>query len=186
MCQWGARGRALAGQSAEQIVSAYYTGATVVKSVSPDTTMRVLVHTAFQPETGASGQIAGKGGAWQLEGSGVPAIQAPAGAILDLSYDAGAPRYRVTDPSGTALGAGPLRAPLVLRPLEGGTRFVVGYKPAPAVNGRPAIGRTPRIGSRFAVASQRVRRCGSPPVVTVTLPLRHAPSCSNDCARWAT
>ena len=137
LCQWGARGRALAGQSAEQIVSAYYTGATVQKAIAPETTVRVLVHSSFLPETGESGQVIGKGGRWQLEGSGVAAIQAPAGAILDLSYDAGVPRFRLTDSAGASLGSGPLRAPLVLRPLEGGTRFVVGYKPAPAVSGRP-------------------------------------------------
>jgi stage II sporulation protein D len=30
MCQWGARGRAESGQSAEEILSAYYPGAEIV------------------------------------------------------------------------------------------------------------------------------------------------------------
>ena len=137
LCQWGARGRALAGQSAEQIVAAYYTGATVQKAVAPETTVRVLIHEELQPEPGQNGLVTGKAGRWQLEGAGVPAIQAPAGAGLELSYEAGAPRYRVVDPGGATLGGGALRAPLVLRPLEGATRFVVEYKPAPAASGRP-------------------------------------------------
>ncbi|MGI8423392.1 MAG: SpoIID/LytB domain-containing protein [Chloroflexota bacterium] len=139
LCQWGARGRALAGQTAEQIVSAYYTGATVQKAVSPETTLRVLIHANFQPEGDQIGRITGSGGRWQLEGSGVAVVQAPAGAFLELSAEGGAPRYHVKDATGTVLGGAPLGAPIVARPLEGGTRFVVGYKPAPDVRGRPGV-----------------------------------------------
>jgi stage II sporulation protein D len=31
LCQWGARGQALAGRSCEQIISHYYRGATIVR-----------------------------------------------------------------------------------------------------------------------------------------------------------
>jgi len=137
LCQWGARGRALAGQSAEQIVTAYYTGATIQKTIAPETTMRVLVHSQYAPEPAETGHVTGKGGRWQMEGSGVPAIQAPAGAYLELSSQDGAPRFQVKDTAGAVLGGGALRAPLVLRPLDGNTRFVVGYKPAPAAPGKP-------------------------------------------------
>ena len=137
LCQWGARGRALAGQSAEQIVTAYYTGATIQKTIAPETTMRVLVHSQYAPEPAETGHVTGKGGRWQMEGSGVPAIQAPAGAYLELSSQDGAPRFQVKDTAGAVLGSGALRAPLVLRPLDGNTRFVVGYKPAPAAPGKP-------------------------------------------------
>ncbi|HEU5318317.1 MAG TPA: SpoIID/LytB domain-containing protein, partial [Chloroflexota bacterium] len=43
------------------------------------------------------------------------------------------------DKAGAVAGAGQLRAPLVVRPLDGSTRFVVGYKSAPAVPGRSGI-----------------------------------------------
>jgi len=139
LCQWGARGRALAGQTGEQIVAAYYTGTTVQKAVAPETTIRVLIHPELKLNPDESGRITGQGGAWLVEMAGAPSIQAPAGAALEITPDGAAPgggRFTVKDKAGTALGAGTLRAPLVLRPQEDGTRLVVGYKPAAQVSGR--------------------------------------------------
>ncbi|CAA9270566.1 MAG: hypothetical protein AVDCRST_MAG77-3182 [uncultured Chloroflexi bacterium] len=136
LCQWGARGRALAGQSAEQIVAAYYAGTTVQTAVAPETTIRVLVHSGLQLDASETGKVTGKGGAWQLAAAGTPAIQAPAGATLELSAEGNLWRYQVKAPDGAIAGAGTVAAPIVLRPLDGNTRFVVGYKPAAAVPGR--------------------------------------------------
>jgi len=40
MCQWGARGRAAAGQSAEEILAAYYPGVTVERMSTPELALR--------------------------------------------------------------------------------------------------------------------------------------------------
>ena len=139
LCQWGARGRALAGQPAEEIVAAYYQGATIQKAVAPETPIRVLLHTGLQLAPGESPRITGAGGPWQLDTSGAPPVRAGADAVLELAADGAGPRYAVKDASGAVLGHGALRSALVLRPLESGTRFILGYKPAPPVPGRSGV-----------------------------------------------
>ncbi|MBI3970487.1 MAG: SpoIID/LytB domain-containing protein [Chloroflexi bacterium] len=139
MCQWGARGRARAGQNAEQIIAAYYRGTAIQKSVSPETTIRVLVHSGLQLTRGESPRITTRGGPWLFETGGVPAIQAPAGGYLELSTGDGGPRYAVKAQDGATLGEGVVRSSLVLRPLEATTRFVAGYKTAAEVSGRPGV-----------------------------------------------
>ena len=57
LCQWGARGRALAGQTAEQIVGAYYQGATIQPAVSPDQTIRVLLYGDLRLNPGEASRI---------------------------------------------------------------------------------------------------------------------------------
>lgn len=138
LCQWGARGRALAGQSAEEIVGAYYTGTSVQHAAPPETVVRVRIHEGLQPAAETPSRIVGWGGAWQavIEGVAVPVV-APAGAHLTLGRDAGGVRYAVVGEDGSVLADGPLVTPLVLRPLEAGVRFGVGYKPAREVAGRP-------------------------------------------------
>ncbi len=137
LCQWGARGRALAGQSAEQIISAYYQGSTIQKAVAPETIIRVLLDTGRQVEAGEAPRITARGGQWQVAISGASPIQAPPDAYLELSRSDSGLRFAVKTAGGSTLGDGALAAPLVLRPLEGGTRFTIGYKPAGEVAGRP-------------------------------------------------
>jgi SpoIID/LytB domain protein len=137
LCQWGARGRALAGQSAAAIVGAYYQGTTIQAAVAPDTAIRVLVHSGLKLAPGESPRVTGSGGSWQLDTSGAAPLQAPDGAFLELSTGDGGPRYVVKDKDGAPAGEGALKNPLVLRPRDAGTRFTLGYKPAPAAAGRP-------------------------------------------------
>jgi SpoIID/LytB domain protein len=137
LCQWGARGRALAGQSAAQIIGAYYQGTTIQQAVAPDTAIRVLIHAGLQLAPGESPRITGQGGAWQLESGGGTSLVAPAGAYLELFAGSDGPRYAMRSSDGAPLGDGALRGPLVLRPSDGATRFVVGYKPSAEVGGRP-------------------------------------------------
>jgi SpoIID/LytB domain protein len=141
LCQWGARGRATAGQSAEQIIGAYYGGTSIQKAVAPETTIRVLVHGGFQPEPAKPATIVGADGNWQLETSGVAPIAASAGAQLSIISDGAQPfpsmRYEVKNTAGQLIGGGALRAPLVIRPADPKTRFTVVYKPAGDVPSRP-------------------------------------------------
>lgn len=135
-CQWGARGRALAGQSAEEILAAYYPGTSIQKAIAPETAIRVLLHTGLQLAPGEAPRITASGGHWQVETSGASPVAGAPDAYLALSADGTGPRYSVKDKGGTATGEGALRGPLVLRPLDPGTRFTIGYKPAAAVAGR--------------------------------------------------
>jgi SpoIID/LytB domain protein len=139
LCQWGARGRAVAGQSAEQIVGAYYQGTQIQKIVAPETTIRVLLHDKLQIAAGQTKRIRVSGGGWQLETSGQPAVQAPADGTLELSGTDSGTRYAVKDAGGATLADAPLRAPLVLRPQDGNTRFEIVYKPASEIAGRPGV-----------------------------------------------
>ncbi|HEX2325896.1 MAG TPA: SpoIID/LytB domain-containing protein, partial [Chloroflexota bacterium] len=137
LCQWGARGRALAGQPAGEILGAYYQGTSVQKAVAPETSIRVLLDTARRLPPDQPLRVTGGDGKWALETAGAPPAEAPAGSTLELSGDGSGPRYAVVAPDGTKPAEGSLRAALVLRPLEPGTRFVVHYKPASEVAGRP-------------------------------------------------
>ena len=49
MSQWGARGRAMAGQTADQIVRAYYTGIDITDSPTDQTQIRVLIQPGLPP-----------------------------------------------------------------------------------------------------------------------------------------
>ena len=77
MSQWGARGRALAGQTADQIVRAYYTGIDITDSPTDQTQIRVLISQDYRPSSidgaapssnGLAGDIIGVGGQWAISG----------------------------------------------------------------------------------------------------------------------
>ncbi|HXG39856.1 MAG TPA: SpoIID/LytB domain-containing protein, partial [Candidatus Limnocylindrales bacterium] len=70
LSQWGARGRALAGQTAAEILGHYYPG-TVVGSVDPRLPVRVLVLSGHRGTAAAPLTLFGRGGAWTIDGSDV-------------------------------------------------------------------------------------------------------------------
>jgi len=67
MSQYGARGRALAGQLAPEILAHYYAGTTIGWR-NPATTVRVLVLRAFPATALRPATIIGRGGAWTIDG----------------------------------------------------------------------------------------------------------------------
>jgi SpoIID/LytB domain protein len=104
MSQYGARGRALAGQDAATILAHYYQG-TTVGSKDPATNVRVLLLDRFRATPDRPLTIHGRGGAWSIEGI---ATTFPANARLTLApVSAGATTYnvRVVSPGGTTLYA---------------------------------------------------------------------------------
>ena len=139
LCQWGARGRAAAGQSAEQIVAAYYQGVSLERSIPPDQTIRVLLRAGLEPATAQPSVITGQGGAWQVQVDDGASVDAPPGASLAIGADAGALWYEVQAPDGGQLASGPFDAAMTLRPLDEGTRFVVGYVPAEPAPGASGV-----------------------------------------------
>lgn len=68
MSQYGAKGRALAGQTAEQILAAYFKGATL-STTSPTRVVRVRVLNRFKAPSTAPLVLVGRGGTWGLTGT---------------------------------------------------------------------------------------------------------------------
>jgi stage II sporulation protein D len=67
MSQWGARGRALAGQTASDILAAYFSSSTL-GAVSPTRGVRVLVLSGFAGAATNPLTIHGRSGAWTIDG----------------------------------------------------------------------------------------------------------------------
>lgn len=77
MSQWGARGRALEGQTAQQIVGAYYQGSQLMPHDTAGTRIRVLIDEEYLPpaidgsftsSNKLPGNVYGWGGPWAIEG----------------------------------------------------------------------------------------------------------------------
>ena len=81
MSQYGARGRALAGQTTAQILAHYYAGTTLGQR-SPTTAVRVLVMTGFAATPAKPAIVTGRGGEWTIDGL---AGTFPANARLTLA-----------------------------------------------------------------------------------------------------
>ena len=67
MSQYGARGRALAGQDAATILAHYYQG-TTPGTTDPKRPVRILVLHAFKPTAAVPLRIYGRGGSWTIDG----------------------------------------------------------------------------------------------------------------------
>ena len=122
MSQYGARGRAKAGQSATRILAAYYRRARPA-TTDPEQVVRVLL-LDDAPATAAKPLVLrGRGGAWRVDG-------------LDGTFPAGA-ELRVWQP---ALGLQDVAMPgpeLEILAADGSTRLFAGAAPIPVVV-RPA------------------------------------------------
>ncbi len=115
MSQHGARGRALAGQSAAEILAHYYAG-TTLGSIDPATPIRVLVLTGFAATAGNPAIVLGRGGAWTIDGI---AATFPADAKLTLAPTApGATTWalQIVSSGGTQLHAATVSGSVALRP----------------------------------------------------------------------
>ena len=67
LSQYGARGRALAGQSADEILTTYFTGATTA-TTKPTRNVRVRLMTGFRATSKSPLRIYGRGGDWEIKG----------------------------------------------------------------------------------------------------------------------
>ncbi len=67
MSQYGARGRAIAGQTAAEILAHYYEG-TTSGSIDPLTPIRVLVLTGFAATAAKPAIVHGRAGSWRIDG----------------------------------------------------------------------------------------------------------------------
>ncbi len=120
MSQYGARGRALAGQLATTILQHYYAG-TTLGTRTPSTIVRVLVFNAFAATAVKPLAITGVGGTWTVDGI---AGTFPAGARLSLWPTAsGATTWNlaVKSGAGASLATAVVSSAVIVRPAVAAT-----------------------------------------------------------------
>ncbi|MXY00940.1 MAG: SpoIID/LytB domain-containing protein [Chloroflexi bacterium] len=139
MSQWGAYGRALDGQTAEEIVNAYYSDVAIETRDLSQQELRVLIlddyrapaiDDSYAGSNGLPGLISARGGPWEIAGL-CPPIEA--GGWVELQSYPGEDKYLVQ-----AFNSGRLRVCqfdmrrwIRLRPLSESTTFKVWPKDTP-------------------------------------------------------
>jgi stage II sporulation protein D len=128
MSQYGARGRALAGQDAATILAHYYQGATL-SAIDPATRIRVLVLARWAATDAHPLEIGGLATPWTVDGLGIPF---PREARLRLSRPTTDPlggwRMVVSATDGSILYDGPPPTDLVIRAATDDGRLQVSSK----------------------------------------------------------
>jgi len=99
MSQYGARGRALAGQDAPTILAHYYQGATL-NTTDPRRPVRVLLLRSYRPTAARPLRLYGRGGSWTIDGV---AATFPTDAQLRVTRAATGLRVVVRDAAGVLL-----------------------------------------------------------------------------------
>jgi stage II sporulation protein D len=131
LSQYGARGRALAGQDMTTILAHYYPG-TSVAAVDPAIPVRVLVLSGFSPTSKRPFLVYGRAGAWSIDGIGA---LFPADASLRLTRtgrDPASGRYlwrAVVAAASGVLADQLVSGPLRIRPSEPTAHLQLWSKP---------------------------------------------------------
>jgi SpoIID/LytB domain protein len=129
MSQYGARGRALAGQTSTEILAHYYAG-TTLGTINPARQVRVLVLTGYAATAASKATFFGRRGSWTLDGI---AKVFPADARLSLWPTAiGSTTWnlKVIASTGTVLHRATVRGALAMRPAAAATRLQVYSRPS--------------------------------------------------------
>jgi stage II sporulation protein D len=129
MSQYGARGRAIAGQSATEILAHYYVE-TTLGTIAPATPIRVLILAGFAATAANPAIVHGRGGSWTIDGV---ATTFPADAKLTLAPTApGATTWtlRVYSAGGTRLHASTVSGTLAVRPAAEASLLQLDSKPS--------------------------------------------------------
>ena len=120
LSQYGARGRALAGQSADEILAHYYAG-TTSGSIAAGTQIRVLLLHGLATTASAPLTVIGRGGGWGLRGE---AATYPADARVRVTSSASAGTVAwhlvIDDPTGVILRDGLAPTDFRLEPRDPG------------------------------------------------------------------
>ena len=126
LSQWGAYGRAGAGQTYQQILAHYYSSTTLgVLSGSP--TIRVLVTDPVAPTADRPAKVYGWDGQWSIAGKGGPY---PAGAYVTMTPNGSAWDAVVRDGTGAVIATFAGAADITLTGATSATRFQVWFKPS--------------------------------------------------------
>ncbi|MES2211101.1 MAG: SpoIID/LytB domain-containing protein [Chloroflexota bacterium] len=128
MSQYGARGRALAGQTAAEILARYYAG-TTIGTISLETQIRVLLLDNFVPTGSAPLTIFGRGGTWTIGGID---LEFPADARLRVFPPTSTTGWRalVESAAGAVLFDGPAAADFQVIPATSATTIQLFSKPS--------------------------------------------------------
>lgn len=128
LSQYGARGRALAGQSAFEILAHYYAG-TTIGTIPTDMPIRVMLLDNFVPTAAAPLTIYGRGGAWTVGGI---ALEFPADARLRVFPPTSTTAWRtvVDTAAGQVLFDGPAATDFQVTPLTDATTIQLFSKPS--------------------------------------------------------
>ena len=122
MSQYGALGRAQAGETYDQILAHYYSG-TTLGTISPNTTVRVLLAAAHVPTGASPARITARGGGWQsaafLDTNGKQRLF-PADSYVQLVSGVSGWHADVYDAAGTLL-ASAAATDVTVKPSDPGT-----------------------------------------------------------------
>ncbi len=135
MSQYGARGRALAGETSAQILAAYFEGSKPA-TTSPSQTVRVLLLAGYAAVQSAPLSIHGRGGSWTIDGvaGAFPANGSLRAWRTTAKVDGVATttwRIRVLAADGkTSLYTGKATNPVIVRPATAATHLQLDAKPA--------------------------------------------------------
>jgi SpoIID/LytB domain protein len=120
LSQYGARGRALAGQLAPTILAHYYAGTTLGHK-SPSTIVRVLVLTGYVATTAKPATITGRGGTWSIDGiSGTWPADARV-TFVPAVADGSSWTLKVLSSTGSTLKTATVRTAVIVRPVATAT-----------------------------------------------------------------
>ena len=128
LSQYGARGRALAGQTAAEILAHYYLG-TTVGTIPVDTQIRVLLLDNFVPTASAPLTIYGRGGTWTMDGI---SLEIPAEAKLRVFPPTSPSGWRalIEAATGEVLFDGPIPSDFRVNPTTDATTIQLFSKPS--------------------------------------------------------
>jgi stage II sporulation protein D len=134
MSQYGARGRALAGQNAATILAHYYRG-TTLGTLATTTRIRVRILWSWTASPTIPLTVYGRLAPWTIDGIGATfPIDAVLRVIPTTTDLPGGPRttwrLRVASATGAVLYAGPKPASLVVRGAAGNSRLQLWSKPS--------------------------------------------------------
>ena len=129
LSQYGARGRALAGQLAPEILAHYYEHTTLATQ-STATPIRVLVVEGYTPTAAQPARIIGRGGTWTVDGvAGTWPADASADYVRVTSPSIGW-RLRIASSGGKLLKLATVGASVRIRPAATLTRLQVLFQPS--------------------------------------------------------
>ena len=129
LSQYGARGRAAAGEDAAAILAHYYAG-TSLGAMDPATQIRVLVLEAWPASQSAPVRIVGRIGPWTMDGAPGPF---PADSVVSVRpplAGSTAWHYTVTSSTGTMLWETSSSLAVHVRPADGTGRLELPTKPS--------------------------------------------------------
>jgi SpoIID/LytB domain protein len=127
LSQTGARGRANAGQTYDQILSSYYTGVTLAPVPTGKETIRVLLADAFVPTPTEPARVVAKNGPWTS--AAFPEQTFPADSYLQLEPQVDTTwTANVYDSTGAVLATLPAATDLTMDPVDGTTLFYMKFR----------------------------------------------------------